>query len=269
MVRVVIHAGFHKTGTTSVQTTARDNAALLRPHARIYLKDGFRNLTDAARTYSAKPTPKALDAVHDHAHAFFRQLNRNDPRPVALLSEDLSGHLPGRHGIADYRAAPDLMAQVAAACVAVLGDGVDLRLRFSTRAADPWLRSAYWQILRSARRTEGPEEFARIFAPAADFDELITDIARAVAPFPVEATALEDLRDATEGPITPILDLLEIPPETRAKLVLGAPANVRPEGLDEVFLALNRCGLPDGKVAMLKKTTLRVARRLQEKSDKP
>lgn len=267
MVRVVIHAGFHKTGTTSVQSAARTNAALLRPHARVFLKDGFRSLTDAARSYSARPQPRGLDAVHDQALAFFRGLDRDDPRPVAMLSEDLSGHLPGRHGIADYRAAPALMAQVAAACVTVLGEAVDLRFRFSTRAADPWLRSAYWQILRSARRTEEPEEFARIFAPAADFDTVVAEIARAVAPFPVETTALEDLRDATEGPITPILDLLEIPAETRANLELGAPANVRPEGLDAVFLALNRCGLPDGKVAMLKKTTLRVARRLQARPD--
>lgn len=265
MVRVVIHAGFHKTGTTSVQSAARQNAALLQPHARVFLRADFPGLTEAARSYSVSRKPRALEQVYAEAEAFFRKLDRNDPRPVALLSEDLSGHLPGRHDIADYGAAPALMAQLAAAAVAVLGAGAGLHFHLSTRAAEPWFRSAYWQILRSARRTEGPEDFARLFASAADFDAVVAGIATAVDPFPVDAVALETLRDAPQGPMTPLLDLLDIPVETRAALAPSAPANVRPEGLDEVFLALNRCGLPDRKVAMLKKTALRMARRLQAK----
>lgn len=265
MVRVVIHAGFHKTGTTSVQTTARQNAALLQPHARIFLRADFPGLTEAARSYSISRKPHALEQVYTEAEAFFRKLDRKDLRPVALLSEDLSGHLPGRHDIADYGAAPALMAQLAAAAVAAMGTEVDLRFHFSTRAAEPWFRSAYWQILRSARRTEGPEDFARLFAAAADFNAVMAEIAKAVEPYPINAVALETLRDAPQGPMTPLLDLLDIPPETRAALAPAAPANVRPEGLDEVFLALNRCNLPDGKVATLKKTALRMARRLQAK----
>ncbi|TNF19456.1 MAG: hypothetical protein EP318_14955 [Rhodobacteraceae bacterium] len=266
MVRVVIHAGFHKTGTSSVQSMARANAALLQPHARILLRADFRALTEATRAYSVTRKPRALDRVHAEAEAVFQALDPADPRPVALLSEDLCGHLPGRHDIADYGAAPALMAQLAAAAVAVLGPEVGLHFHLSTRAAAPWFRSAYWQILRSARRTEGPEDFARLHAGAADFDPVVAGIAAAVAPYPVEPVALEGLREAPQGPMTPLLDLLAIPPEIRAALAPAAPANVRPEGLDEVFLALNRCGLPDGKVAMLKKTTLRVARRLQAKA---
>lgn len=266
MVRVVIHAGFHKTGTTSVQSTARQNAALLQPHARVFLRADFPGLTEATRSYSVARTPRTLEQVFAEAEAFFGKLDRKDARPVALLSEDLSGHLPGRHDIADYGAAPALMAQLAAAAVAVMGAEIDLRFHFSTRSAEPWFRSAYWQILRSARRTEGPEDFARLFASAADFDAVVAEIANAVDPFQVTPVTLETLRDAPQGPTTPLLDLLNIPPETRAALAPAVPANVRPEGLDEVFLALNRCSLPDGKVATLKKTALRMARRLQAKN---
>lgn len=266
MVRVVIHSGFHKTGTTSVQTTARQNAAQLEPHARIFLRADFPGLTEAARSYSITRKPHALEQVYSEAEAFFGKLDRSDTRPVALLSEDLSGHLPGRHDIADYGAAPALMAQLAAAAVAVLGADVGLHFHLSTRAADPWFRSAYWQILRSARRTEGPEDFARLFASAADFDTVVAAIAEAVDPYPVKAVALETLRDAPQGPMTPLLDLLDIPPDTRAAMVPSSPANVRPDGLDDVFLALNRCGLPDRKVTALKKTALRMARRMQAKT---
>lgn len=267
MTRIVVHAGFHKTGTTSVQTMADRNAKRLAPHARIYLRDDFRPITDAARAYSVAHAADALDQVYQAALRFLSRLDPADPRPVALLSEDLSGHLPGRHNIRDYGAAPALMAQLAAACVTQFGDTVDLRFHFSTRAAGPWFRSAYWQILRAARRVETPEEFARLFARAADFDSVTQKIADAVDPFVVQVADLEDFGTMTHGPMTPILDLLDIPQNVRDQLDPGPPANARPQGLDDVFLALNRTGLPDGKVASLKKTILRMARRIEAKRE--
>ena len=47
MTLVVIHAGFHKTGTTSVQTALTENAERLAPHLRVLLKPDFKPLTDA------------------------------------------------------------------------------------------------------------------------------------------------------------------------------------------------------------------------------
>lgn len=267
MTRIVIHAGFHKTGTSSVQTMVARNAKRLSPHARIFLRDDFRKVTDAARAFSVSQGSDALDTVFQTSERFFGGLDRHDPRPVALLSEDLSGHLPGRHNIRTYSAAAPLMAQIAAACVGHFGDDVDLRFHFSTRRPEPWFRSAYWQILRAARRIEGPEEFARLFASAADFDTVTDAIAEAVTPYPVQTALLEDLSPLPHGPLTPLLDLLEIPETVRAALDPGPPANTKPQGLDDVFLALNRTGLPDGKVASLKKTILRMARRMEAKRE--
>ena len=267
MTHLIIHAGFHKTGTTSVQTMAARNAKLLAPHARIYLRDDFRAVTDAARAYSVSHRADALDAVFNAARAFLRKLDGNDPRPIALLSEDLSGHLPGRHNIRSYCAAPALMAQLAAACVERFGEKAQVTFHFSTRLPEPWFRSAYWQILRSARRVEGPEEFAKLFEQAADFDSVTQAVAEAVDPFPVQIATLEDLTDMPQGPMTPILDWLNIPDDICARLDPGPPANSKPQGLDDVFLALNRTGLPDGKVASLKKTILRMARRIEAKRE--
>lgn len=267
MTRIVIHAGFHKTGTTSVQTMAARNAKLLAPHARVFLRDDFRAVTDAARAYSMSQGADALDRVFDAAAGFLRKLDHSDPRPVALLSEDLSGHLPGRHSIRSYCAAPALMAQLAAACVERFGESVEVTFHFSTRSAAPWFRSAYWQILRTSRRVEGPEDFARLFANAADFDSVTEAVAEAVDPFPVQVAMLEEIADMPQGPMTPILDLLDVPDDIRAQLDPGPPANSKPQGLDDVFLALNRTGLPDGKVASLKKTILRMARRIEAKRE--
>lgn len=267
MTRIIIHAGFHKTGTTSVQMMAERNAKKLAPHARIFLRDDFRGLTDAARAYSIRHASDPLDRAYEAMSRFLSQLDKSDPRPVALLSEDLSGHLPGRHNIRNYGAAPALMAQLAAACVAELGDSVDLRFHFSTRGADAWFRSAYWQILRAARRIESPEEFARLFRSAADFDTITQKIAEAVDPFPVQVALLEDLSQMAQGPMTPLLDLMDVPETVRATLDPGPPANTKPQGLDDVFLALNRTSLPDGKVASLKKTILRMARRVEAKRE--
>ena len=63
MTLVVIHAGFHKTGTTSVQTALTENAERLAPHLRVLLKPDFKPLTDAARACSVAPGDQSVAAV--------------------------------------------------------------------------------------------------------------------------------------------------------------------------------------------------------------
>jgi hypothetical protein len=47
--RVILHAGFHKTGTTSVQEFLRANRSALKKHVAIRLKPQMRDLIHAAR----------------------------------------------------------------------------------------------------------------------------------------------------------------------------------------------------------------------------
>ncbi|APX23055.1 MAG: hypothetical protein CML50_01690 [Rhodobacteraceae bacterium] len=258
MTRIVIHAGFHKTGTTTVQTTLQANRALLEPHLRVCLKADFERLTKAARAYSLAPDEAGRAAVGREAARFFRRLDRDDPRPVLMASEDLSGHLPGRRGLTRYHATAEIMALLSETAVARL-DAAPVFF-FSTRERDAWLRSTWWQNLRSTRLTLDLDRYAEELAGAVDLEAIVAEVAVRVGPAQVASEPLETSRSRREGPLAPLLDLVALPPEPRAALELRPPENVQPDiGLAEVFLALNRSGLDDRHLREAKKTLRRLA----------
>ena len=261
MTRVVIHAGFHKTGTTSVQSTLRANRALLEPHLRVYLKADFDALTEATRAFCAAPEDDAaLNAVGRYAMRFFRRIERDDPRPILMSSEDLSGHLPGRRRRPGYHAAPRIMSVIAENARHRFGDNLDLILFFSTRDSDTWLRSTWWQNLRSTRLTDDLDLYATRPEVATDLTGTVEAVAKAVAPARVMSESLDLSRDRREGPLAPLLDLFALVPEIRDALAILPPVNAQPvSGLDEVFLALNRSALSEENLRDAKKNLRRIA----------
>ena len=61
--KIVIHAGFHKTGTSSVQAVLRANRKALMPSVAIRLKGQMQELMHATRGYSTYGTENALEKV--------------------------------------------------------------------------------------------------------------------------------------------------------------------------------------------------------------
>lgn len=260
MTRMVIHAGFHKTGTTSVQSMIAANRAHLNPQVRCYLREDFIDLTEAARRFSIAPDAALLGDVLTQATAFFDRIEPDDARAILMSSEDLSGHLPGRHGLDRYDAAALILSQVGEAAHARFGLDLDLTFHFSTRAADAWLRSTWWQNLRSTRLTRDFDDYACTIAAAADHASILRDVADAVATDRVTSDALEAVTALRFGPLTPLLDLVGVDDDTRDSLTILPPENVQPDvGLDVVFLALNRSGLRTKQVKEAKRLLRRMA----------
>ncbi|MFP7569793.1 hypothetical protein [Marivita sp. S2033] len=261
-MQIVIHAGFHKTGTTSVQAMLRENADRLSPHLRVLLKDGFSTLTSKARSFSIAPNEKTLAHVAKASTAFFADLDPTDQRPVLMSSEDLSGHMPGRHGLECYDSAGLVMKSIADAAFARFGDGLDLTFYFSTRNRDAWLRSTWWQNLRSTRLDRDFASYTAQFADARSLAEILIEIEQDVAPAKVVSHALEASKTLPLGPLTPLLDLLTLPRLDRSLLTVLPPENVQPDiGIDQVFLALNRSCLPDKDVQSAKRSIRKMAAR--------
>lgn len=246
MTRIVIHAGFHKTGTSSVQAMLRKNGDRLARHLRVFLKDDFEALTKAARAFSIHRDSARLEKVRARAAEFFAMLDPGDARPVLMSSEDLSGHLPGRHGIGRYDAAPPVMAMLEEVIRTRPGSETELTFVFSTRDPEAWLRSTWWQNLRSTRLTTEFDAYSEEIGTAADMGAVLAEAATALAAAKVVGAPLEHSRDRPEGPLAPLLDLVGLPEGIREKLEILPPVNAEPEiGLSEVFLALNRSGLND------------------------
>lgn len=259
-MRLVLHAGFHKTGTTSVQKALADNAALLEPHLRVLLRDDVQGLIDMARGYSLWRRPRHRQSVYDAALALFGGL-RGESRPVLISAEDLSGFMPGRREVQDYDAVPVIMAEIERAAGAVFGDALALTVFFSTRQPRAWLESLWWQNLRNTRLDLDLKKYRRRNEKIADLDALAEATAAQLGRATVEAVSLDITRTLPEGPMTPLLELLDLPGAVRGAMLYGPPANQRPAvGLEKVFLELNRSGLSDALVARTKATLLREAR---------
>lgn len=260
--QVVIHAGFHKTGTTSVQAMLRENADVLAPHVQVFLKDGFETLTTRARAFSIDPGERTLAKVAKAAAGFFSGLDRDDPRPILLASEDLSGHMPGRHGLECYDSASLIMRCISVSAFAWFGEDADVTFYFSTRDRDTWLRSTWWQNLRSTRLTLDFEAYTKRFYGAATLDDILADVAKDVAPAIVVSERLEDVSGRPYGPLDPLLGILDMPGLDRTALRVLPPENVQPDaGIDAVFLALNRSTLSDKDIQEAKHSIRKMAMR--------
>ncbi|CUH78288.1 hypothetical protein [Tropicibacter naphthalenivorans] len=254
--RIIIHPGFHKTGTSTVQKGLEAGRTALDGHAHVILRDDIPYLTHAAQSFSRRRTDDSLTRFYDRATELFALFD-GIPQPVVISAEDLAGVMPGRAGVTSYSATPILMGQMARAARAVL-PGAEVVFYLSTRAPEPWMASLWWQHLRSTRIEADYPDYRADAALGADLDAIVAQI-RAETQAPVESQPLEALKTAPQGPLTPIYELLNLPDGLRAT---HKPENARVDlGLEPVFLALNRSGLPDDVVHQTKQKLLRIARR--------
>ncbi|MEO0937839.1 MAG: hypothetical protein AAFY38_06770 [Pseudomonadota bacterium] len=242
--RIVIHAGFHKTGTTSAQEVLRINRAQLKPHLRVVRRPGMVGLCEAARAYSVSRAASDLALVQYEAAELAEGFGR---KPVLLSSEDLCGHMPGRRGLMAYDAAPKLVAAITRTFAAV-HPRAEQRVILTTRAPEPWLRSCYVQHLRATPITLDAEAYAADYAASADLSGVAQAVARALdAHVALETLALEDIGALRLGPAEALLaracPALDLSPFTPA-----APANTAPpQAKIDAMLAVNRAGLPEAE----------------------
>lgn len=233
---IILHAGFHKTGTSTVQHTLRANRALLKPYLVFRLKPAMKDLLHAARGYSTWRDPLTLWKAERRFEALLRSLPAMPNRVLCLSAEELSGHMPGRGDLADYSAAPILAARYAAICRATFPDAA-LQFCFGTRDADTWLRSAWAEHVKSSSITLDAASFAARYAQAADLTAITNAVAAATA-CPVHRL---DMAASAHAPAAPLLTLCGVPPAVQDACIWPAPVNTRlPDGVLLDLLAANR-----------------------------
>ena len=234
---IVLHAGFHKTGTSTVQQTLRANRAALKPHCALRLKPQMRDLLHACRSYATWPDPVGMAKLEMRAEAWVATLPACTHRALVISAEELCGHMPGRERIDSYAAAVPILTTIARALTQRYEDP-QLRIVLTTRAPDDWLQSAYWEHVKSSDITLSLDAFTARYAPAADFDAIVAALARDLAPRPVTALPIEDHADA---PAAPILRLAGVPDAVIAGLARAPRANTRlPLPVLQELLDLNR-----------------------------
>lgn len=239
-MRLLVHPGFHKTGTTSLQHTATANAAALDGRLTFLTTAHLMPATRAARQYSAQPSAARLARF---GGLLAEALEEVGTEALLISSEDLCGHMPGRKTLRGYAAAPALMDMMAEVWTSLWGREADVTVWFTTRAPEAWLRSVWWQNLKALRLTDDLETYAQDMAPAADLDGVVTSCAKAIGGRArVLSDRIEDVGAGPLGPLARALELLEI--DAEGLKVLPAK-NLQPGGAAEELLALNRSDLDD------------------------
>lgn len=232
--KIVLHIGFHKTGTSTVQNLLRTNRALLKPHLAMRLKPQMTDLLHATRGYSTWRDKISLAKVARRFDLLLQDLPGMPRRTLVLSAEELSGHMPGRGALADYSAAPEL-ARIYVEWAQRYFPDCEVVIYASTRDPENWLRSAYGEHVKSSSMTLDFTDFVARYGLAADLDGVVDDIAAAV-PCRVFRARLEAAQTQRLGPAQPLLDLCNVPPETMARIM---PPPVANPALDQdVLLAL-------------------------------
>lgn len=259
MTKILVHSGFHKTGTTSVQKMLVHNRTPLERHIRFLTKPDMPGACAAARAYSVSRHPADLTEFAIEIAATLDKIDTADPRPLILSSEDLSGHMPGRRGLTRYDAAPILMKAISETARTTMPEPPELTFYFSTRSAEDWLRSCYAQHLRAIRMTLSLDQYCEQFAQSADLDVIVEDVRAQVGDAKVISAQLEEAGTRPIGPLAAVMDALEMPGRTRRHLNKLPPANVSmPEELLAAMLEANRSDLSDAEVSKIKSEARRI-----------
>ncbi|MEP0990887.1 MAG: sulfotransferase [Tateyamaria sp.] len=237
---IILHAGFHKTGTSSLQQTLKANRAVLKRTCNIVLKFRLQEILRATRGYSTWRDPLSLAKISHRADTWLTDQPDYRHRGLIASAEEFVGHMPGREGVDDYSASLTLLPDLLAAFQRRY-EHPDLHIVFTTRQPDTWLHSAYWEHVKSSSMTMSLDAFLRQFSQAAEFSPLLDQLAERIAPVPLHRIALEDWRHTPLGLAEPVVALAGYPAQDMQNLTPIAPVNTRlPNEALQELLDLNR-----------------------------
>ncbi len=244
--RVLVHAGFYKTGTTSLQAFLERHRHALKPYANVHMKTDLGRARYLGRWYGQRPSRLTLWLFE---HGLSAALRRIPDAPVIILSrESWSGMMPGfRRGGAVMTDGSHDAITLARAILRCLRRrfGPDVRVEFlySLREAEAWQRSLYGHVLRSSRLTDDWLTFRKRFANTPDPAAQAARVAAALTPIPVHISPLEDASQHRLGHGATVLRLLGVPQDEWRTFTAAPPNNPGPTTAQrERMLTLNRAG---------------------------
>jgi len=245
MTRVIVHAGFHKTGTTTVQKFLTRNGKHIWPHSAIVIQPRISHALQMATSYSGGTGQLFLDEFYHRFCDFLGSLELGTKRHLCISAENLCGFIPGKNDqILNYKYSPQLLKTAVECIKDVIDPDPQLTLYFSTRDKGDWLRSLWSHNVRKNRLTEGLNEFSNRIGAVCDLENTIAEINAMLPGYPVITSSLEKTTTEEFGPATPIINLLDLPEDTKSRLRTIAPENVSsPIHLAEKMLVLNRSAI--------------------------
>ena len=259
MQQILLHPGFHRTGTSSMQHFLWLNRDVLSPVVTVRLTRHFKALAQHCARYANSTNPLDLTDLIGALDAGFAADPVPRDRNLILSSEAFCGDIPGHGAIKTYGAAPALITYIAGYLQDRFPDA-QVRVVLTTRSPDEWLFSAYRHVLRRKRLTLSHQAFAKTYADAANLDAIVADVAAAVDPLETLYLPLDHAVTHPLGPGGALLQQMPIPEEMWSQLQpVGVGAEGASQHLWSEFLAMNRSDLPDDLLSTQKEAMAEAA----------
>ncbi|MEJ1992693.1 MAG: hypothetical protein P8X50_13630 [Maritimibacter sp.] len=272
MTRVIVHAGFHKTGTTSLQSFLKRNTDALAPYAAIYLQRALKRARYLGRIYGQRPVFWRRWMFRRGFREFLASIP--DAPTIVISRESFSGMMLGYRGarLRRCRRYASMAIPLAREIIELrrrFGPEVEIEFLYTTREGESFLKSTWGHVLRTSRLTLDYESFRASFGALPDLEAEAREIAEAIAPVPVFIAPLESFGPDRFGPARALLDMLDLPAEVEAGLKPAMRNNPgQSEALSQRFLEMNRGSLR-GRALYSAKETLAMDERPAATRRKP
>jgi hypothetical protein len=112
MRQILLHPGFHKTGTSSMQHFLWINREVLEPYFDLRMFRHMKPVVRLASLFSRTNNPLDLMDMVGLLDDVFTEFPVRDDRDLMISCEGLAGQLPGGPGVEDYGVAPTLLTYV-------------------------------------------------------------------------------------------------------------------------------------------------------------
>lgn len=229
-VKIILHFGFHKTGTTSLQQFLMKNRNVLTSYATCYFEEDLPQVAALARKYGKIPFFWNRRKYRKELRKFL--LGIEDSQTIVVSCEALGGIMPGyntfplKRVVSYIPIARKLMEDFYEALQKKFGDTADVYCLFTTRSSDTWVKSVYEHICRSKNLNEKFTDFINSFPQLPNLEHDAELIASGIPNVTVMVAPLEIYSKKAFGPATAVLELLNIPESTYKKLKNTEPQNV-------------------------------------------
>ncbi|MEJ2020095.1 MAG: hypothetical protein P8X51_18060 [Maritimibacter sp.] len=154
MTRVIVHAGFHKTGTTSLQSFLKRNTDALAPYAAIYLQRALKRARYLGRIYGQRPVFWRRWMFRRGFREFLASIP--DAPTIVISRESFSGMMLGYRGARLRRCrryasmAIPLAREIIRELRRRFGPEVEIEFLYTTREGESFLKSTWGHVLAPA-----------------------------------------------------------------------------------------------------------------------
>lgn len=229
------------------------NRSRLKSRVNFLVPRDLKEAGFAARRYSILQEDRVLARFRKRFRQALAPFEGQTDTPLLVSSEEFAGLIPGRNNVWSYSQTHVLADAVLDEIDKFANGNARTTFLFTTRNRADWIRSVYWQNIRSNRIREDLSEYADLLQQGTDLEGVVSRVKNAVSSrADVLSLNVSELNDRL-FPVAKALSMLNVRSDD---LTPVSNLNVQPVGVAEYFLELNRSPMTDEEVMAAKRAHL-------------